>query len=1854
MASNTAQFDLIINALGNLSEAIKDTNKLNTELLRGTKITRDAAKATDELAGSNKRAAAAAAEHDYKQSQGLRGTASSGRNMSKLAQTISGGPNSLVAAYATLAANAFAVSATFNKLKEIQQVEQLMKGLEAQGNRTGHTLSVVADNMRALTKFSVGAGEAMKATAQASAAGISTADIEKLTKVATNASIALGRNVPDSLNRLILGVAKGEPELVDELGLTVKMTEAQAIYARQIHKTVESLTQYEKQQALLNAWVAQGELKFSGMADAVDTNPYDKLSASFSNLGQTVGNFINSAGVVGFVDFLSKDNWALGAAIVFFASTIKNTLLPVFSQAAEAAHKASLAKQGDLANQQESLATTLAELEAEKALNAERLAGLKVTTAGRSRPANYTKWEKLASSTDAAEREQAKGMLGPAQTSLKNYIDKLEAEKMALEEKKKSALKSAKMQPELEWGKVAERHTAEIAEKDALIAANEKVLANTKNHAEQEEALLTKISNKEQEAATLSKQTRMAKLEGMAQEGRANAVQALSAGKVSEATQYMTLSTRAYNEALAIEAALKAEDNIVTNGQTRALALYNEQLAITLGESEVAIVTQTGFSKALQTLKAALFGAGTGVKALGATVLEWLPMVGLAMLAVDLLSGAWNTLSEVLDPVGTKMKKSMEDFNKILESTKGKQDALVEMQKSMASASDIAIASLSNQAATVTELLNAYDKVRQSAIAAKEEQKSKGQIPINQVSVAMQGPGGPIAPYMATKSTGESVFGTSTKVAEAAGAAYDKLKISLPETTDKLLLANKTWKQFLDMPVEDRVKAFDTNLLSLADTESKVEAATKALNKSALDLNTGYTDFIKSLTTTTPYDTILVKVKSFGTAAADLKKNLAKLGAGASKEEQDKFSSQFASALTSLKGDARHMFTVDLQFNMDRFDEVQQRIQELSKKTNRSAGENEELKTLSTQRKGLETSITGELEKQIKGYSAQLSKNQALSIINQGDLAIAQANLAVIQKRGIVTGKNAVDELKAQNRIIELQQNELQIKAITLKIDLQKATLSLDELDRQTKLLDTYTDITKQLDKQTELKKQSSLVDKMSSGKATAAEKEEYKTSVAKTRLLDMSPDARTKAAIAERKKQIEGEMAAEKAGLTLLEKQSAALGMGKSSSAEQAAAYSKAELKLSQNKAEVLRNINELNDTRITSENQIANILSGSTETLNNELSIIRRSSELRVNAANEETKYKLDELRIELALANAHRDSGQATYYKDMIDLTERKNNATIKGIRSEEQLQTLDKIAIKSVEERLQLEKDILDVKSKILDASKEAQAADAELAEARASYEDKISGTTETTNTEKLKAAREAYKIAVEEADLKKAMIHQEFVLLKEKRAQFEQDQRTAISTLEKKLLTPMSMPSILSGEDAPSIGGKSGKSPAEDTIIAENKPKDQSAYLAQWQAHNTVLNASKAANMGMAHAEDAATAAVDKHTEALRTNIKTMSALSPLTTKGFMESYRNQQARFEAVKTQNEGKSREETNKSLVTFGFSEASKSIDDMKEKLKDLGPRGALVTALEQGAFNISAAFVDAFRIMEDSANDSKVRTVAALQVTSAMIETVSQTMKASAQVKTASIDREIAAEEKRDGHSAQSIAKIDALNKQKDAIQKKAFETDKKMQMAQAIISTASGMAQALELGPLIGPPLAAMIGVMGAAQLAVIASTQYQSEYTPMKIPQQVSIGTRGDTVNLANGPSANAGGEAGYITGAEGVGTSASTYRTVGSAYGGDLTRGYGNRGFVVGEKGPEVISPDTPINVTPASDINQAQPINANIAIHAIDAKGVQDILVSQRGNIIKMLRDAANANGKTFMENVNTNVYTRPGVERL
>jgi len=155
-------------------------------------------------------------------------------------------------------------------------------------------------------------------------------------------------------------------------------------------------------------------------------------------------------------------------------------------------------------------------------------------------------------------------------------------------------------------------------------------------------------------------------------------------------------------------------------------------------------------------------------------------------------------------------------------------------------------------------------------------------------------------------------------------------------------------------------------------------------------------------------------------------------------------------------------------------------------------------------------------------------------------------------------------------------------------------------------------------------------------------------------------------------------------------------------------------------------------------------------------------------------------------------------------------------------------------------------------------------------------------------------------------------------------------------------------------------------------------------------------------------------------------------------------------------------------------------------------------------------------------------------------------------------------------------------------------------------------------------------------MGLAQIAIIRKLKYGGNPGDVERPNaSLSIGQRSNRVDISRAASA---GEASYLRGGSGVGSNAGNFTP--AAMG---RKGYadGGEGVVVGERGPEVITPSSPIDVIPNYALGgQAQNITFNI--NAVDGQSVQNMLMDQQGTIIGVIRNAANSYGEDFLPEVN------------
>jgi tape measure domain-containing protein len=150
------------------------------------------------------------------------------------------------------------------------------------------------------------------------------------------------------------------------------------------------------------------------------------------------------------------------------------------------------------------------------------------------------------------------------------------------------------------------------------------------------------------------------------------------------------------------------------------------------------------------------------------------------------------------------------------------------------------------------------------------------------------------------------------------------------------------------------------------------------------------------------------------------------------------------------------------------------------------------------------------------------------------------------------------------------------------------------------------------------------------------------------------------------------------------------------------------------------------------------------------------------------------------------------------------------------------------------------------------------------------------------------------------------------------------------------------------------------------------------------------------------------------------------------------------------------------------------------------------------------------------------------------------------------------------------------------------KKAFEAQKAVAIAQTIISTYQAATQAfaaMSLIPFVGPALgfaaAATIVAAGLANVAAIRSQQYQ------------------------------------------------------GRQLGGPVM---GGQSYIVGENGPEVFTPNTTGSITRNGDLGKSDPVQVNFTIVANDTTGFDELLQSRQGVIKQIISDAMLERGQRSM----------------
>jgi hypothetical protein len=308
--------------------------EVNGKMQKATISAKKLRERLDDVDKSQQKAAGSAKTYDRNTKGAAQASSNASKNFSKMQQGMGG----LVGAYASLAASLFAVSAAFNFLKGAGELKALQAGQAAYASATGIALKSLTNDIVEATNAQIAFRDAAQAAAIGTAAGLNADQLTRLGKAANDASQILGRDVTDSFNRLVRGVTKAEPELLDELGIILRLEDATREYGLAIDKAGEELTPFERSQAVVNDVLAQAEKKYSEVLDIVGRSPnqYAQLGKAFDDIVMKIQKLVDV--VVGPLAKVLQDTPSL--AIASFLLLLRGPLAAMGISFADIANEA--------------------------------------------------------------------------------------------------------------------------------------------------------------------------------------------------------------------------------------------------------------------------------------------------------------------------------------------------------------------------------------------------------------------------------------------------------------------------------------------------------------------------------------------------------------------------------------------------------------------------------------------------------------------------------------------------------------------------------------------------------------------------------------------------------------------------------------------------------------------------------------------------------------------------------------------------------------------------------------------------------------------------------------------------------------------------------------------------------------------------------------------------------------------------------------------------------------------------------------------------------------------------------------------------------------------------------------------------------------------------------------------------------------------------------------------------------------------------------------------------------------------------------------------------------------------------
>ena len=164
----------------------------------------------------------------------------------------------------------------------------------------GASSDEMLDAMQKASRGTVTESQLIVAANRAIVSGVadSAAELAQIMEIARASGQAFGFGTGDAFDKIIRGVSKLEPELLDELGIMLRLDDVFRAYAAELGTTANQLTETQKRQALLEEVIRDTQAAVDAAGDGADTaaDKYGQLATAADEAGKSIGEFLNTIG----------------------------------------------------------------------------------------------------------------------------------------------------------------------------------------------------------------------------------------------------------------------------------------------------------------------------------------------------------------------------------------------------------------------------------------------------------------------------------------------------------------------------------------------------------------------------------------------------------------------------------------------------------------------------------------------------------------------------------------------------------------------------------------------------------------------------------------------------------------------------------------------------------------------------------------------------------------------------------------------------------------------------------------------------------------------------------------------------------------------------------------------------------------------------------------------------------------------------------------------------------------------------------------------------------------------------------------------------------------------------------------------------------------------------------------------------------------------------------------------------------------------------------------------------------------------------------------------------------------------